>query len=209
MWTTIPVDPDADTAREWAIDELSKREYRDTGENWLDALWRWVVELFDSIGSVGDGIGVPGVVVFSILGLGIVALIIWIVVGPLRRSRRSGSTDDIFAGDRRNARTISTDAQSAAASGDWASALLLMYRAIVRSLDERGVIAVHAGMTAHEAAQSAGRSLPTLGARIGIDAEAFDRARYGHTAPTEQDFHHAAATFAAIPDAASRRVVVT
>lgn len=207
MWISIPVDPDAETARQWAIDELSKREYTDGGESWLEALWRWLSELFNGIGGVGKGLGVPGVAVFVVLGLAVVAVIVWIVVGPLRRSRRSAAADEIFAGDRREAGAMHTDAEAAASAGDWATALLFMYRAIVRALDERGAISVHAGMTAHEAADAAGKSLPMLGADITTDAEAFDRARYGLTASTEVEYRHAAATYAAIPRATKKRVV--
>jgi hypothetical protein len=209
MLTAIPVDPDADTAREWAINELSKREYTEGGESWLESFWRWLTDLFNNVGRMGDGLGVPGVIFFVVLGLGVVALIIWIVVGPLRRSRNASGPDGIFGGDRRDAAALKSDADAAAAVGDWADALLFMYRAIVRSLDERGAVTVHSGLTAHEAAEQGGLALPALAQDIAADADAFDRARYGHALATQQSYLHAAATFAAIPRAAKSRVVTS
>src|SRR4051812_18410401 len=51
----IPVDPDADTAREWARDELSKHEYQTgTSTNWLDRFFNWVQNL---LSDVGNGVG--------------------------------------------------------------------------------------------------------------------------------------------------------
>ncbi|WP_430868538.1 DUF4129 domain-containing protein [Demequina aurantiaca] len=211
MWTSIPVDPDADTAREWAIDELAKREYTQAGESWLEAIARWLADLFDSIGRVGNGLGslgIPGVVIFSVLGLGLAALIVWIVVGPLRRSRRTRSAGEIFGDDYRDSAALSADAELAAAAGDWTTALVHLYRAMVRHLDERGTIDIFAGMTAHEAAVAAGRALPLLERDLAIDADAFDDARYGRSPATAATYGHAAATFAAIR-ATRRRKVAT
>lgn len=210
MWTSIPVDPDAETAREWAINELAKREYTQAGESWLDAFWRWLSELFSSIRRVGDGlgsIGLPGAIVLVVLGAGVVALILWLVVGPLRRSRRTASDAEIFGGDTRDSAALSADADSAAAAGDWQTALVHLYRAIIRHLDERGAIDVFAGMTAHEAAVEAGRVFAGVASDLAIDADAFDDARYGRSVTTEADYRHAVGTFAAVRAANNRRAV--
>lgn len=209
MWTSIPVDPDADTAREWAINELAKREYTDAGESWIEAFWRWLTNLFQSISRIGDGIGslgAPGAIVFVVLGLGVVALIVWIVVGPLRRSRRAQATGEIFGGDDRDSAALGADAETAAAAGDWTNALVHLYRAMVRHLDERGAIDIFAGMTAHEAAVAAGGAIPGIAGDLAVDADAFDDARYGRTPATESEYRHASATYAAIRATTKRRV---
>ncbi|WP_236683542.1 DUF4129 domain-containing protein [Demequina aurantiaca] len=209
MWASIPVDPDADTAREWAINELAKREYTHTNTNWLEAFWQWLIDLFDGIGRVGSNIGslgVPGMLIFAVLGLAVVAVIVWIVVGPLRRSRRSRSDAEVFGGDERDSAALSSAADEAAAVGDWTTALVHLYRAMVRHLDERGTIDIYAGMTAHEAAVLAGRAIPPVAVDLATDADAFDDARYGRTATTEADFRHAATTFAEIRATTKRRV---
>ena len=210
MWTSIPVDPDADTAREWAINELAKREYTDAGESWLEGLWRWLSEFFDSLNRLGSGLGslgVPGVVVFAVIGLGIAALIVWIVVGPLRRSRRAASAGEIFGGDHRDSSALRADAEAAASAGDWSAALVHLFRAMVRHLDERGAIDMFAGMTAHEAAVAAGQSIAAVAGDLAIDADAFDDARYGRSATTEATYAHAAATFATLRSVTKQRRV--
>jgi hypothetical protein len=208
MLTSIPVDPDADTARQWAIDELSKSEYAQDGESWLESFWRWLNDLFSNIGDAGSGLSWPGVVVFIVLGAALVALVVWIVVGPLRRSRHGIAADDIFDGDQRQASELRAEAQAAANAADWTTALVLMFRCIVRTLDERGTIAIEAGMTAHEASVAAGVALPDIAGAIGTDADRFDGARYGRLVPTEQHYLHAVATYDAIRQA-SRRSVAT
>lgn len=210
MWTSIPVDPDAETAREWAVNELAKNEYTQAGQSWLEAFFQWLGELFDRISRVGDGIGslgVPGAVIFGVLGLAVAALVVWIVVGPLRRSRRKGSAEEIFGGDDRDSEALSADAQTAAAAGDWRTALVHMFRAMVRHLDERGAIDIFAGMTAHEAAVAAGLGIPALATELAADADAFDDARYGHAEITEVTYRHAARTYAAILASTRRRPV--
>jgi len=194
MWTKIPVDPDADTAREWAVQELSQREYTDDGENWLDALWRWFSELFNGIGNAGNGLGIAGVVVLVILGVGLVALLVWLVVGPMLRSRRADADEGLFAGDSRGSKEMLADADAAAGALDWHAALLNMYRATIRSLGERGVIRTDAGITAHEAAVTAGATFPSVALQIAADADAFDGARYGNLVATREHFEHARQT---------------
>lgn len=194
MWTQIPVDPDADTAREWAVKELSKREYTDGGENWLDALWRWFGELFDGIANAGNGLGVAEVVVLVVLGIGLVALLVWLVVGPMLRSRRADADEGLFEGDSRGSTEMLAEADTAAGALDWHTALLNMYRATIRSLGERGVISTHAGMTAHEAAVTAGATFPSVAPRVAADADAFDGARYGNLVATREHFEHARQT---------------
>ncbi|WP_062213044.1 DUF4129 domain-containing protein [Demequina oxidasica] len=212
VWASIPVDPDADTAREWAINELAKSEYTRAGSNWLEAFWQWLMDLFEGVGRVGGNIGslgVPGMLLFVVLGIALVAVVVWIVVGPLRRSRRSRSDAEVFGGDERDSSALASAADEAAAAGDWTTALVHLYRAMVRHLDERGSIDIYAGMTAHEAAVLASRALPRVADGIATDADAFDDARYGRRATTEDDFRHAVSTFAAIRSAAKRRVVST
>ena len=112
MFLDVPVDPDADTAREWARDELSKQEYTSaTGTNWLDRFFEWVQNLLSSIGDgVGGAWGGWGTLVAIVIAAAVVGLIVWLVVGPLRRSRSRGTVDEAL-GDP----TVSSDDLLAAA----------------------------------------------------------------------------------------------
>ena len=64
-----------------------------------------------------------------------------------RRKRKSGALFD----DKRDASMLTLSANKAAAAGDWVSAVVDRFRAIIRSLDERALLEDYPGMTAQEA----------------------------------------------------------
>jgi len=203
----IPVEPDADTAREWARDELAKREYQQgTGSNWLERFFNWIQDLLNGMGGgVGDTFGGWGVVGIALAAAAIVALIIWLVMGPLQRSRRRGKAEEELGDLTLSAADLLAAAKSAAAAGNWETAVIEAYRALIRSLDEREVIDAKPGMTAFEAALLASEAIPAIASDIAIDADVFDAVRYGHLAATAEHYNHVLATREA---AKTARVVV-
>lgn len=188
MRLSIPVDPDAETARQWARDELAKAEYTSGGENWLQRFIRWVTnlisQLFSGLGGRSNG---WGVLITAAVVIAIVALVVWIVVGPLRRSRERSGGADALVDPSVSAASYADQARAAAAAGDWGAAVIASYRSLVRGLDERGVIALRPGMTAHEAASDASAALPEAAASVSAAAEIFDAVRYGRTVATRED----------------------
>lgn len=170
-----PLDPDADEARRWVLDELSKPRYRAAEPNALDrfaqAVRDWFADLLNGAGAV------PGEVVALIVVL--VALVLLLVgllvfgLPRLRRRRRSVGAP-AFEGDLRDAATIRRAAEAAARALDWSLAIEERFRAIVRELVERELVHVHPGTTAHAVADAAARPFPELSAA----ADAFDRVRY-------------------------------
>lgn len=197
MHRTIPVDPDADTAREWARDELSNPMYQEEGTDWLRRFLDWVEDLLSGVQGFGGTLGVPGLVVVSIVVAAVIALILWLVLGPLRRSRRAASARPVFDDDSRSAADMAAAARSAAESGQWDLATVEMFRACVKRADERGLLADAPATTADEAASTIVTAIAEA-SEISRDALAFDLARYGPGGLESQDFAHVETTWATI-----------
>lgn len=199
MRLDIPVDPDAETAREWAREELAKREYQSgTGTNWLERFFTWVQNLFEGFGNgLGGAWGGWGAVGVALIVAAVVALVVWLVVGPLRRSRASGDADEELGDPTLSAADILATARKAADAGDWSTAVVEAYRALIRSLAEREVIDARPGMTAFEAAVVASAAMPQIAEAVTTDADVFDAVRYGHLVATRAHYEHVLATKAA------------
>lgn len=185
MRLEIPVTPDADTAREWARDELAKPEYQQQGENWLERFVRWLQDL---IAGLGDGIGGAaggwGLLATIVIVAGVIGLIVWLIMGPLRRSRAAMRDEDALVDPGVSADEYDAQASAALANGDLHGAVIAAFRALVRALDEREVIALRPGMTAHEATADAADALPDAAEHLTRAADVFDGVRYGHLAAT-------------------------
>jgi len=188
MRLAIPVDPDADTARGWARDELAKAEYTSGGGDWLERFIRWVADLISQLFSgLGGRSGGWGVVITAAIVAAVLGLVVWLVVGPLRRSRERESDADALVDPALSAADYAEQVRAAATAGDWNAAVVASYRALVRGLDERGVIVLRPGMTAHEAAADASAVLPEAAPLLAAAADLFDAVRYGRWAATRND----------------------
>ena len=188
MRLTIPVDPDAETARQWARDELAKAEYTSGGQNWLQRFLRWIAnlisQLFSGLGGRSNG---WGVLITAVIVVAVIGLVVWLVVGPLRRSRERAGDADALVDPSLSAADYADQSRAAAAAGDWSAAVVASYRSLVRGLDERGVIVLRPGMTAHEAAADASTALPEAARLLRQAADLFDSVRYGSRAATRED----------------------
>ena len=192
----VPVDPDADTARQWARDELSKQEYQTGGgTNWLERFMNWVQDLLSGVGNgIGGAWGGWGTLAAIAIGAAVIALIVWLVVGPLRRSRSRGTADEELGDPTLTSKDLLASARAAADAGDWNKAVIEAYRALIRSLTEREVIDGRPGMTAFEAALAASDAIPAIAQAVTTDADVFDAVRYGHLAATRAHYEHVLAT---------------
>lgn len=114
--------------------------------------------------------------------LGIVAVVVllaFFIAGPPRRNRRGSMRGTIFgADDARDAAAMRQDAAAAAARGDYAEALAELYRALARGLDERSLVSILPGTTAHAFATAAGRVFPAARDGLELAARDFDAVRY-------------------------------
>lgn len=176
---TAPLEPDADEARELLLDELSKLEYAQAQPTWFDLLTQAIVEWFAGL-QFGGGAGFPLGALLVALALVIAAVLVALLVYGLPRwRRRSSLAPDLFGEqDGRTARELRRDAAAAAARNDWAAAIADRYRAIARSLDERTLVALLPGTTAHAVARQGARAFPDAASELEAAADLFDGVRY-------------------------------
>lgn len=175
----IPVDPDAEQAREWLVDELSKSDYRAAQPTWFDRLAAAVRDWFESL-SFGSVDGPPGLgallVVLAVLAALVVA---FLVFGLPRFGRKSRVTGDLFGQhDDRDAAAIRRAAEAAAAAGDFETAIAEIFRSTARGLAERTVVITSPGTTAHDFAVRAAAAFPDSADRLAAAAASFDGVRY-------------------------------
>lgn len=183
-----PLDPDAREARRWAEEELAKAEYSAEPSIW-ERMWQWFVDMLDKL--IGLGGPTPPNVVPLLVVCGVaaaLALAIY-VAGPVRLRRRRAERDSfaVFDDATQTSADLHQAADEAAGSEDFAQAVLLRFRAIIRSLDDRGVLADRAGLTAHEASTEAGTRLPEQARGLRWAGQLFDAVCYGSARPRESD----------------------
>ncbi len=187
----VPVDPDAEEARDWLVRELAKPEYRAAQPNWLDLLAAQIRDWIQSLLGAGAP-PAPTVIVAVVVGLILAAVVVaYLVFGPPRANRRRRSAGAVFGDDdNRDARTLRAAAHDAAASSDWPLAVEEMFRAIAKGLAERAVVVSSPGTTASAFAQNAGRYFPADAARLRAGAVSFDAVRYLDGPGSREDWEH-------------------
>lgn len=176
----VPLEPDRDQARQWAVDELAKREYAEQRPGALSQLLDWILEQLDKLsglGGPGQGTGTAFALVAGVVVV-LVAVAV-LVTGRVVRRARQADPAPVFDGTSGTARTHRGAADEAAARGDWRTAVVERFRAVVRELEERAVLVPQPGRTADEAAAEAARWLPGLGDPLRSAARLFDDVRYG------------------------------
>lgn len=175
----VPVDPDAETARDWLRAELADPIYLER-PNLLQRVWDWILEQLeqaeDAIG--GMDARLAAIIVVSVVAVGV--LVALLVAGPIRRGRRDQRASvDVFGDDTRSAAELRAAADAAAAQGRWADAVLDRFRAVLRSLEDRTVLDPRPGRTADEGAREAGVRLPPCADDLVRAARLFDDVCYG------------------------------
>jgi len=185
--TEVPVDPDAETARRWAEQELADPIYHQ-GESLLQVVLRWIQErLAEAQNALSTMNGRSAAIVLgSVVIIGVVVTLL--VVGPVRRSRRSQrSSVEVFVDDNRTVAELRRSADTLAAAGRWSEAVLDRFRAILRSLEKRAVVDERPGRTAHEAAIQAAAVLPPCAADLHRASRMFDDVCYGDVEARRDD----------------------
>lgn len=176
----VPLEPDRDQARQWAVEELAKREYAEQRPGALSQLLAWILEQLDrlsGLGGPGQGTGTAFALVVGVVVV-LVAVAV-LVTGRVVRRARQADPAPVFDGTSGTARTHRGAADEAAARGDWRTAVVERFRAVVRELEERAVLVPQPGRTADEAAAEAARWLPALDDPLRSAARLFDDVRYG------------------------------
>ncbi|MHA6667392.1 DUF4129 domain-containing protein [Homoserinimonas sp. A447] len=190
----VPVDPNADEARNWILDELSEPRYEAAKPTWFDQLSS---AFLDWLGSLLDGAsGAPAGLLLAIVVVIIVAALVaaFLIFGMPALNRRSAVSGSLFGtDDDRSAEAMRRAADAAASAGDWALAIEEAYRAIARGLAERTILATTPGTTAHGFATRAGAAFPSLAADLAAAADTFDRVRYLGKPGSEAEYRAVAA----------------
>ncbi len=182
----VPVDVGRDEARELAQRELLDPIYAAAEPPWWQRATSWVFDrlahLLDRLGGAADSW-----LWLVILGL-VVALIAFVVVrrtGGLQRSR--AASGEVFTHHELSADEHRARAQVAEAREDWEEAIREGFRAIVRQLEERGVLDRRPGRTADEAARDAGIVFAEYQDSLSAAARIFDGVAYGNRAGSPEE----------------------
>lgn len=174
-----PVDPDE--ARTRIFDELAKPEYDDSPGfiDWfLAALEDWLTSLMEGID--GSSAAQAGIAVLIVLALLVIVVLVLRRTGLIHRSHTLAVDAALDAEPVLSGAELRTAAQEAITAGRSDDGTVLALRALVRDLEERTLLDVSAGLTAHEAATRAAAPFPELRGRLQRGADAFDTAAYSH-----------------------------
>lgn len=184
-----PVDPERDEARRWASEELSKAQYASAKPSWLDQLWDGFIEWLRSLNSSGPGVSPDWtwpLVVSLALALVVTAVI---VVRPRLNASRKRNSAAVFDEDAAlDAGAFRSRAADAAARGDWSTAVVEQFRALVRSAEDRTVIDAQAGRTADEAAAQLGQAFGGFREQLDAAAGLFDAVKYGRASAGAEQY---------------------
>lgn len=186
--TEVPVDPDAPEATRWLVEELSKPAYQAARPTWFDLVSQAISDWLFSL-RLGELEGPPALGVALVVLLVVVGLIVaFLVFGMPRLNRRSAVTGSLFGDDdARSAERIRRDAEVAAGTGDYSTAVVEMFRAIAMGLAERTLVTTSPGTTARDFVGHTAVVFPSLAAELRAAAVAFDDTRYlGRTGTAEQ-----------------------
>ena len=175
----VPVDVGRDEARAAAERELSDPAYASAQPSLIDRILGWIFarlnELFNGVAAVGPG-GIAGLVILVLLAV-LAVVIIRLRAGRVARGARVGSA--VFDAATLSARDHRRLAEEAAERGAFDVAVRERFRAIVRELEERGVLDEASGRTVDEIAAQAGRVLPAHASALRAAAGIFDDVVYG------------------------------
>lgn len=178
----VPVDPDPDQARQWAIEELSKQPYQAAKPGLLEQLWQSVLDFFNRlVAGLQNFTGADGSVIGTILVVGLVLLVAGVIflLRPRLLHRRRPDAEVFDAEASLSAEEHRRQAEKSAATGDFDAAVAELFRALVRSAEERVVIDAQPGRTADEVASRLSTAFGTEAARLRRAALLFNRIRYG------------------------------
>ena len=195
-----PLDPGRDAARRAAQQELSRHDYSAAQPSLVvrlaGRLLRAVGSALDSASARVPG-GRTGVVLLLLLVVGLVALLL-VRLQPARSGPRR---DPVFGGGTVvSAQEHRARAEARLAAGDVTGAVRERMRAVVRQLEERGVLDPRPGRTAMEVARDAGARVPALTGPVRQAAALFDEVVYGGRAAAATSYQQMVALDRSITD---------
>ena len=174
-----PLQPERGAAARLAREELAQQVYQQAKPGWLLRLIQWAFGKLQALLDRAAGVS-PGGYVGLLLTLLLVAIVVVVIrwrTGPL--GRRTAASPSLFTARELTAAEHRQAADRHAAAQEWAAALRERLRAVIRGLEERGILDERPGRTALEAASDAGRALPECAADLRRVAVLFDEIWYG------------------------------
>jgi hypothetical protein len=187
--TDVPIDVDRDTARDAAARELADPAYQAAEPSLLERALIWLLqrlaELFQGAAALTPG-GPLGLVLLALV-VAAVVVIVRLRTGGISRTRRGERA--LFDGRPRSADEHRRAADDAVSRGDLTAAVRERFRAIVRELEQRGVLDELSGRTVDEIAAQAGARLPGCADELREAARIFDDVIYGGRNATVDGYH--------------------
>lgn len=204
----VPVVIGREEAQRLARVELARREYQQDDEPLVQRAIQWIL---DKVGAALDAASQTSPLGwFGLLGVILVVVLVVIAVrrrtGALSRAVRDRALFEV--GDE-SASDFRAAAERYAAGGAWAEAVRARLRAVVKDLEERGLVDARPGRTADEIARDGGVALPSVAADLRAGARTFDDVWYGGRTADRRTYDQLVsldrAVAAARPDGAGRR----
>ncbi|MDN3903966.1 DUF4129 domain-containing protein [Arthrobacter sp. YD2] len=189
----VPVEPDADQARDWAREELAGRIYEEAkpglAERVLQSVLDWLGDVLNGLGGLGTG---PGVLILAATAVVLIAVLVLVVRPRLNAKAKKKKTSEVFGSDLvETANDHRARADEAASEQRWDTAVAERFRAMVRSAEERVIFEVRPARTAAEAAASLSGAFPGSGTDIAWLGHRFDEILYGDKAARASDYQRA------------------
>lgn len=198
-----PHDAHALAARILAGSGFHVRAMRPPSRTWWDVPWQWLLDRLNDLGtalgknvhlSKGASIAI-GDVLIAVVALGLVAVIVILLRNAMRAQEAAG---DAPASPRAAAEEFLTRSLHAANSGDFSSAVVLLFLASLRLLDVRGVVADDPSFTVNECRREVRRRASAASAPFDVLARAFTAALYAGLPADAESWLAARAAYDAI-----------
>ncbi|MEO6714535.1 MAG: DUF4129 domain-containing protein [Mycobacteriales bacterium] len=176
LFGAVPTDREG--AREAARRELSKRIYQPPRRGYIQRVIDWIMErvagALERAGNIAPG-GIAGLILLLVVAIGLIVFLRM----RLGRLRPGDVLTDTRAARRSSADDYRAEAAAFAAAGHWREALRARFRAVIRELEQRGILDERAGRTAGEIAAEAATAVPAIGPAMRRAADTFNEVWYG------------------------------
>lgn len=183
------LDPDREEARRWAAEELARREYQQARPGLLERALNWLWDSVTELLSQAPAGEAPWALVVGVLAAAVLLVVGYAIwrAGGVGSVRTGAGGEGIFGAEAElTAEQHRQSAERAEAAGDWETAVIERFRAVVRQLEERTLLPARPGRTAGEVAGEIATTLPSAHDAVQRAAMIFDAVRYGGRAASRE-----------------------
>ncbi|WGH81714.1 hypothetical protein QDX25_00585 [Auritidibacter ignavus] len=183
-----PLTPDAEQARQWTEEELSKPEYAEADPGPIIELIDNLVEWFQDLATVEfSGSGELGVIVLALALVALlIALVLWLRPGRTGRVKTT-STDEVEVAADVTATEYLDRARRHVAEQDYAHALADALRSMIRDGQQRDLVSERPSLTATFATTELAEAFPPFTEQLEQAAVRFNATFYAHQSPSATD----------------------